>query len=176
MGDPERRGPSPTGSQIPEHLAGDRAVDQVGLDGLEVEEVANLLADNPYLAAEAIFNARVEQLKEAGELRRLPEIRDEAELDDHFDQLARLYREACVELDLPWPPIPIEDASEEEGTKRVETARGEEPGLEPPTIEQLMEWEWDGGCEAACPEGCWVEPDGRCEHGKDSWLIVLGLI
>jgi hypothetical protein len=43
-----------------------------------------------------------------------------------------------------------------------------------PSLEQLEEWMDEGGCEAT--DGCWVEPDGTCEHGKPSWLIVLGLI
>ena len=43
-----------------------------------------------------------------------------------------------------------------------------------PTVEDLMEWESDGGCEST--DGCWVEPDGVCEHGCKSWLIVMGLI
>jgi len=43
-----------------------------------------------------------------------------------------------------------------------------------PTDEQLMEWEAEGFCEAT--DGCIVEPDGTCEHGCPSWLIVLGLI
>ena len=43
-----------------------------------------------------------------------------------------------------------------------------------PTHEQLEEWMNEGGAEAT--DGCWVEPDGRCEHGKPSWLIVLGMI
>lgn len=43
-----------------------------------------------------------------------------------------------------------------------------------PTEEQLLEWEDEGGAEAT--DGCWVEPDGKCEHGKKSWLLVLGLI
>ena len=43
-----------------------------------------------------------------------------------------------------------------------------------PTVEQLIEWENEGGCEAT--DGCWVEPDGTCEHGCKSWLIVMGLI
>ena len=34
----------------------------------------------------------------------------------------------------------------------------------------------EGGCEAACPHGCWVEPDGTCPHGNPSWLLKLGLI
>ncbi|MCG3209261.1 MAG: hypothetical protein FOGNACKC_02882 [Anaerolineae bacterium] len=48
--------------------------------------------------------------------------------------------------------------------------------LEPPSIEQLMQWEWEGCCEAACEFGCVVEPDGTCEHGKPSWLLEMGLI
>jgi hypothetical protein len=51
-----------------------------------------------------------------------------------------------------------------------------QPKLKPPTIETLMEWEAEGGCEAACPHGCWVEPDGTCPHGNPSWLLKLGLI
>lgn len=44
-----------------------------------------------------------------------------------------------------------------------------------PDLETLMEWMMeDGGCEAT--DGCWVEPDGVCPHGKKSWLLELGLI
>ena len=43
-----------------------------------------------------------------------------------------------------------------------------------PSIEDLIRWEASGGCEAT--DGCWVEPDGRCEHGKPSWLLALGMI
>ena len=48
--------------------------------------------------------------------------------------------------------------------------------LDIPDMETLEEWADEGGCEAACPYGCWVEPDGMCEHGKPSWFIKLGLI
>jgi len=42
-------------------------------------------------------------------------------------------------------------------------------------IEAVMEdWHADGGCEAT--DGCWVEPDGTCEHGKPGWLVVLGVV
>ena len=51
-----------------------------------------------------------------------------------------------------------------------------EAPLEPPDLDTLMAWENDGGCEAACPHQCWVEPDGRCSHGHPSWLLKLGLI
>jgi len=43
-----------------------------------------------------------------------------------------------------------------------------------PSVEDLENWEADGGAEAV--DGCWVEPDGVCEHGAPSWLLVLGLI
>lgn len=42
--------------------------------------------------------------------------------------------------------------------------------------ELLQEWYDAGGCEAACPNGCWVEPDGTCEHGEPSWFLLLGMI
>lgn len=45
---------------------------------------------------------------------------------------------------------------------------------EPPTLSMLMRWLEDGGCEAT--DGCTVEPDGTCRHGKKSWLIELGII
>ena len=43
-----------------------------------------------------------------------------------------------------------------------------------PSIKELSAWEWDG--YAFATDGCKVEPDGICEHGHNSWLIVLGLI
>ena len=43
-----------------------------------------------------------------------------------------------------------------------------------PSIEQLLAWEQEGGCEAL--DGCWVEPDGTCPHGQPSWLRHLGMI
>jgi hypothetical protein len=44
-----------------------------------------------------------------------------------------------------------------------------------PSLEELQrQLEEDGGCEAT--EGCFVEPDGTCEHHQPSWLLALGLI
>lgn len=44
-----------------------------------------------------------------------------------------------------------------------------------PTEEQIEEWLFDGSeCEAT--DGCYVELDGRCEHGHVSWMRRLGLI
>ena len=43
-----------------------------------------------------------------------------------------------------------------------------------PSMSQLRDWNYDGGCEST--DGCWVEPDGECEHGHPSWLLHMGLI
>ena len=43
-----------------------------------------------------------------------------------------------------------------------------------PDVETLEEWAFEGGCET--PDGCWVEMDGVCEHGEQSWLLKMGLI
>lgn len=43
-----------------------------------------------------------------------------------------------------------------------------------PSVRTLERWEWDSTGRAT--DGCTVEPDGVCEHGHHSWLIVLGLI
>ena len=48
------------------------------------------------------------------------------------------------------------------------------PTTAEPEINELMNWDSDGGCYAT--DGCWVEPDGECEHGHPSWLIAMGLI
>jgi hypothetical protein len=49
-----------------------------------------------------------------------------------------------------------------------------QPTTEQPDIETLMDWNDDSGCEAT--DGCWVEPDGSCEHGHLSWMRYLGYI
>ena len=44
-----------------------------------------------------------------------------------------------------------------------------------PSLEELQrQVEEDGGCAAT--DGCFVEPDGTCNHGQPSWLLALGLI
>lgn len=48
------------------------------------------------------------------------------------------------------------------------------PTTDEPDDETLEEWVLEGGCEAT--DGCWVEPDGECEHGHLSWMRYLGLI
>jgi hypothetical protein len=43
-----------------------------------------------------------------------------------------------------------------------------------PDMDELEEMMSEGVDRAT--DGCDVEPDGVCEHGHSSWLLVLGLI
>lgn len=43
-----------------------------------------------------------------------------------------------------------------------------------PSIATMQRWMMDGVAKAT--DGCEVEPDGTCEHGKPSWLIQEGII
>ena len=43
-----------------------------------------------------------------------------------------------------------------------------------PSVATMQNWMFDGVAKAT--DGCTVEPDGHCEHGKPSWLIVEGVI
>jgi hypothetical protein len=62
--------------------------------------------------------------------------------------------------------------SDPEQLDGVESSNGY---TERPDLDTLIEWLIeDAGCEAT--DGCWVEPDGTCPHGHQSWLLVLGLI
>ena len=75
--------------------------------------------------------------------------------------------------------VPSERPQEPETSELLQTTQSDaRPGsrLNAPDVETLIGWEDDGGCEAACPDHCWVEPDGTCEHGHPSWLLKLGLI
>jgi hypothetical protein len=58
--------------------------------------------------------------------------------------------------------------------KRITELQEAEAENPQPSIETLMEWEYNGYMLAT--DGCRVEPDGTCPHGKPSWLIRLGLI
>ena len=46
--------------------------------------------------------------------------------------------------------------------------------MKTPSIRTMEKWIMDGVAKAT--DGCRVEPDGKCPHGKPSWLIVLGFI
>lgn len=41
-----------------------------------------------------------------------------------------------------------------------------------PSIKTMERWMSDGVAKAT--DGCRVEPDGYCQHGKPSWLVKLG--
>jgi len=43
-----------------------------------------------------------------------------------------------------------------------------------PSLRTLEKWMDDGVAKAT--DGCRVEPDGKCPHGHNSWLMVMGLI
>ena len=46
--------------------------------------------------------------------------------------------------------------------------------VRPPSVATMTRWLNDGVAKAT--DGCQVEPDGYCEHGKPSWIIKMGLI
>jgi len=48
------------------------------------------------------------------------------------------------------------------------------PTVPPPDEDELLHWYDAGICQAT--DGCWVEPDGICEHGHPSWLLYWDLI
>lgn len=43
-------------------------------------------------------------------------------------------------------------------------------------LSQLGTWMHAGVVPALCEDGCEVEPDGCCEHGHPSVLLVAGVI
>jgi len=63
-------------------------------------------------------------------------------------------------------------------SRMQETAQRGYEGLlmNKPTMQDIRNWMDEGGCEAVCDEGCWVEHDGYCPHGNESWFLKLGLI
>jgi len=46
--------------------------------------------------------------------------------------------------------------------------------MKTPSLKTIKRWLMDGNMRAT--DGCRVEPDGTCQHGARSWLIVLGYI
>ena len=43
-----------------------------------------------------------------------------------------------------------------------------------PGLRSLERMAFDG--IAKTPDGCRVEPDGRCPHGQPNWLMIVGVI
>ena len=64
---------------------------------------------DPYDIALRVYETQIEELTQAGELRRPSRITTEEELDDHFDDLSRLYRQTCQEMGLLWPPSALDE-------------------------------------------------------------------
>ena len=85
------------------------STEQVGGGAVSDGEASDQPEIDFYEVAEFIFMSRVEQLQQQGEMSRPSQITTEEELDDHFDDLSRLYRQVCWEMDLAWPPPPIDD-------------------------------------------------------------------
>jgi hypothetical protein len=88
----------------PEQEPAPRPTDQANLDTVKEGDLSDSSEIDPYEAALAIYQARVEQLQQQGLVRRLSEIVDEWELENHWDDLRRLYRQTCLEMGLACPP------------------------------------------------------------------------
>ena len=93
---------------------------------------------------------------------------------DTLQLASRLLRDPTPSPDMPVKlEILLQDAiSEIQAVLGITVSP--EPTTDPPDMETLEEWMWDGCCEAT--DGCVVEPDGRCPHGHPSWLLKMGLI
>lgn len=62
-----------------------------------------------------------------------------------------------------------------EYARKVEETGGKvEKVKAPPSIRTMSKWMADGVVKAT--DGCRVEPDGHCQHGKPSWLLALRFI
>ena len=70
-------------------------------------EITRSAIDEAFVVAQV----EVDHLKSEGMICRVEEITDEDGLDDHFDDLARVFRQTFLERGLPWPPTSI-DATE----------------------------------------------------------------
>jgi len=66
------------------------------------------------------------------------------------------------------PEITLEYMQEKYPERKIEKC------CAPPSIKTMEKWASDCGSKTPC--GCWVEPDGHCEHGNPSWLLALGFI
>lgn len=101
--------------QLPDYEPGfpverESNIDENNLEAVReaLQVICNQVDLTPYQVAEAIYNARIDHLKEIGELRKVTDITSEDEQDDHFDDLSRVYRQTCLSLGLSWPPPPLE--------------------------------------------------------------------
>jgi len=44
-------------------------------------------------------------------------------------------------------------------------------GWAPPDEETLADWLVEGG--SRCPDDCWTDADGECDHGLATWATLL---
>jgi hypothetical protein len=56
----------------------------------------------------------------------------------------------------------------------VEDVRVDGAARRLPSLRSLERWAED--CVAKATDGCRVEPDGTCPHGRPSWPLALGMI
>lgn len=88
-------------------------------------------------------------------------------------------KDGCrVSLMLPdWLEAAMRRSLQEDHQTQTNQARPTAEVAEPQPPDKATLWQWVdayGLCTAT--DGCWVEPDGTCEHGHLSWLVVLGLV
>lgn len=55
--------------------------------------------------------------------------------------------------------------------RNVENGEKHKATTKAPSVRTMEKWMDDGIARAT--DGCKVEPDGRCPHGHNSWLLVL---
>jgi hypothetical protein len=72
---------------------------------------------DPYQAAMVIHEQVIEFLQQRGELLRPSQISSEEEQENHFDALARLYKETLLFLGLDWPPPASDELTENTAPK-----------------------------------------------------------
>ncbi len=78
-----------------------------------------------------------------------------------------------VELDLYYKPQTKRDIKAKYGEQ---TAESDDDYVDVPQ-EEIEGWLADGTCPAVgCDDGCYVELDGHCPHGKPSVVLSMGLI
>ena len=61
------------------------------------------------------------------------------------------------------------------GVPSTKASKWPKPTTKQPSIKTLEKWVYDIEMPKAT-DGCPIEPDGVCEHGHPSWLLVLGYI
>ena len=66
-------------------------------------ELENRNAVDLYEIAAAVAILEAERLQQAGQLPRPSEIASKEAKEEYFNQLDKLYREACRQMRLPWP-------------------------------------------------------------------------